>query len=44
MNANEIMVIMGGIFGGFILSLLVSFIYFFGAEKTIIRTIAPICR
>ncbi len=42
MNANEIMVIMGGIFGGFILSLLVSFIYFFGAEKTIIRTIAPI--
>ncbi len=42
MSLKEILEVMAGLLGGFILSLLVSFIYFFGAEKTIIRTIAPI--
>ncbi len=42
MDAEEILLIIGGILAGFILILAVSFAYFFGAEKTIQRTIAPI--
>ncbi len=42
MSAGEMMEIIGGIISGLMASLAVSFIYFFGAERTIIRTIAPI--
>ncbi len=42
MSIGEVMVIISGILGGFILILTISFAYFFGAEKTIQRTIAPI--
>lgn len=42
MNTGEVMALLGGILGGFILLLAVSFIYFFGAERTIQRTITPI--
>ena len=42
MSTGEIAAILGGLFLGFILLLLISFIYFFGAERTIIRTITPI--
>lgn len=42
MSTGEIMLLLIGILGGFILLLLISFIYFFGAEKTIQRTITPI--
>lgn len=42
MNAGEIVIIISGILAGFILVLIISFAYFFGAEKTIQRTIAPI--
>ena len=42
MNTGEIVAILTGIFLGFILLLLISFIYFFGAERTILKTIAPI--
>ncbi|MBS1511193.1 MAG: hypothetical protein JST86_10145 [Bacteroidetes bacterium] len=42
MSFGEIMLILAGIMGGFILLLLISFIYFFGAEKTIVRTVAPV--
>ncbi|HAO47611.1 MAG TPA: hypothetical protein DCQ97_11840, partial [Chitinophagaceae bacterium] len=42
MNTGEVLAVMGGILGGFILLLAVSFIYFFGAERTIQRTITPI--
>lgn len=42
MSNSEILLITGGILTGFILVLAISFIYFFGAEKTIQRTIAPI--
>jgi hypothetical protein len=42
MNTTEIVSIIAGICGGFILLLLISFVYFFGAEKTILRSIAPI--
>ena len=42
MNAGEIILIIAGILGGFSFILAISFIYFFGAEKTIQRTIAPI--
>ncbi len=42
MNTGEIIAILTGMFLGFILLLLISFIYFFGAERTITRSIAPI--
>ncbi len=42
MSAREIFTQIAGISLGFILLLAVSFLYFFSAEKTIIRTIAPI--
>lgn len=42
MNVGEIGLIIAGILAGFGLILAISFIYFFGAEKTIQRTIAPI--
>jgi hypothetical protein len=42
MGTGEILVVLGGIVGGFILLLAFSFAYFFGAEKTIVRSVAPI--
>ena len=42
MSSGEVLGIISGILAGFILILLFSFAYFFGAEKTIQRTIAPI--
>lgn len=42
MSTAEIMLVMLGILAGIILVLAFSFAYFFGAEKTIQRTIAPI--
>ena len=42
MSTGEILVVMGGILGGFILLLAVSFAYFFGAERTITRSVAPV--
>lgn len=42
MSAGEITLIIAGITGGIILSVAVSFAYFFGAEKRIQRTMAPI--
>jgi Patatin-like phospholipase len=42
MDVGEVAIIISGILAGFILVLTISFAYFFGAEKTIQRTIAPI--
>ncbi len=42
MDVGEVALIIAGILAGFILILAISFAYFFGAEKTIQRTIAPI--
>jgi Patatin-like phospholipase len=42
MNTGEIFWVITGILGGIILIVAFSFVYFFGAEKTIQRTIAPI--
>ncbi|MFM6924404.1 MAG: hypothetical protein ACKOU7_02805, partial [Ferruginibacter sp.] len=42
MSTGEIMAVIAGLLGGIILIVAVSFAYFFGAEKTIQRTIAPI--
>ena len=42
MTAGEIIAVLAGILGGIILIVVVSFAYFFGAEKTIQRSIAPI--
>ncbi|MFZ1451559.1 MAG: hypothetical protein WAT20_02600 [Ferruginibacter sp.] len=42
MNTGEIVVVIAGMLGGIILLVAVSFAYFFGAEKRIQRTIAPI--
>ncbi len=42
MSAGEITIMITGILGGFILLLAFSFAYFFGAEKTILRSVAPI--
>lgn len=42
MGTGEILMVMGGILGGFILLLAVSFAYFFGAERTITRSVAPV--
>ncbi len=42
MRTEEILILIGGIILGFIVLLLISFLYFFGAEKKIQRTITPI--
>ncbi len=42
MGSSELVGMVSGILGGFILLLMVSFAYFFGAEKTILRSIVPI--
>lgn len=42
MDIGEVLIIISGILVGFIFILAISFAYFFGAEKTIQRTIAPI--
>ena len=42
MTIGEVLVIITGILAGIILLFAISFAYFFGAEKTIQRTIAPI--
>ncbi len=42
MSNSEIIAILGGLFTGFIFVLLISFIYFFGAERRIVRSIAPV--
>ncbi len=42
MDIGTVLIVIGGILAGFILILAFSFAYFFGAEKTIQRTIAPI--
>jgi hypothetical protein len=42
LTSGEVFIMMAGILGGFIFLLLISFAYFFGAEKTIQRTINPI--
>jgi hypothetical protein len=42
MSTGEIIAIIAGIAGGFVILLFISFLYFFGAEKTILRSIAPI--
>ena len=42
MGIGQIFVVLGGILGGFVLLLSVSFGYFFGAEKRIRRSISPI--
>lgn len=42
MTAGEIAAIGAGLLAGFILLLVVSFIYFFQAEKTILRSVVPI--
>jgi hypothetical protein len=42
MDVGEVLLIISGILAGIILIFAISFAYFFGAEKTIQRTIAPI--
>lgn len=42
MTVKEILTIMLGIIGGIIMTLLISFLYFFTAEKRIVKSIAPI--
>lgn len=42
MSTGEILWVMGGLLAGFILTLLVSFGFFFGAARTIQRTLNPI--
>jgi hypothetical protein len=42
MSMGDIIVVMSGLLGGLTLLLAVSFIYFFGAEKSIRRSITPI--
>jgi Patatin-like phospholipase len=42
MNSSQVMLIAAGLVAGLVLLLSFSFAYFFGAEKTILRTIAPI--
>lgn len=42
MNAGEIITVITGLLGGISLIVAVSFAYFFGAEKTIQHTVAPI--
>ncbi|MEI8059426.1 MAG: patatin-like phospholipase family protein [Ferruginibacter sp.] len=42
MSAESIAVIVGGLLGGFIFLLAISVAYFFGAEKTILHSVAPI--
>jgi len=42
MTGTQILIVITGMIGGFILLLFCSFAYFFGAERTILKTIAPI--
>lgn len=42
MTQREILIIMSGLFAGIIATLLISFLYFFGAEKRIVKSLAPI--
>jgi len=42
MSLGELFTVMGGIFLGLILLLAISLLYFFSAERTIVRTMAPI--
>ena len=42
MNPGEIIAVMGGITGGLILLLTFSFVYFFGATRSIHRMVAPV--
>lgn len=42
MSSTSIAAIVAGILGGFVLLLALSFAYFFGAEKTILRSVVPI--
>lgn len=42
LSAGEVLVMIGGIIGGFIVLLIISYAYFFSAEKTIQRAITPI--
>lgn len=42
MQPREILFVLAGLLTGIILTLLISFLYFFGAEKRIVRSIAPI--
>lgn len=42
MALREIISEMAGVLSGIVLTFLVSFVYFFGAEKTIVRTMAPL--
>ena len=42
MTFKEIFIEISGILGGFIILIIISFGYFFGAEKTIVYTLAPI--
>lgn len=42
MSTGETLIIISGMLGGLVLILAISFAYFFGAEKTIQRTITPI--
>ena len=42
MTVGEVLIVIAGILAGFIFLLAISYAYFFGAEKTIQRTITPI--
>ncbi|HCY90281.1 MAG TPA: hypothetical protein DHV17_08490 [Chitinophagaceae bacterium] len=42
MTQREILIIMSGLLIGIIATLLISFLYFFGAEKRIVKSLAPI--
>jgi len=42
MKLPEIMVLVSGFIGGFILSIIIAFVYFFGADKTIYRSMASV--
>lgn len=42
LDATPILFIIAGFVGGFILSILISFVYFFGADKTIYRSMASV--
>lgn len=42
MGVSEIFWVMGGIFSGIVLVLLISFLYFFSAERTIVKSMAAI--
>ncbi len=42
MSLHEIMISVGGFIAGLILLIIISFVYFFRADKSIIRTLAPV--